>query len=57
MHNKIKRFERLIRSMNLPENRKVYSRPNVLWFVREGALQNRNHRNFNDAVRLARELM
>lgn len=57
MDNKIKRFERLIRSMNLPENRKVYSRPNVLWFVHNGALQNRSHQNFNEAVQLTRELM
>lgn len=57
MNNRIKRFERLISSMNLPENRKRYSRPNVLWFVRNGALQNRHHCNFNEAVQLARELM
>ena len=57
MDKRIKRFERLIGSMNLPENRKQYSRPNVLWFVRNGALQNRQHQNFNEAVQLARELM
>jgi len=57
MDNRIKRFERLISSMNLPENRKSYNRPNVLWFVRNGALQNRQHRNFDEAVKLARELM
>ena len=57
MDKRIKRFERLVSSMNLPENRKQYSRPNVLWFVRNGALQNRQHRNFNEAVQLAIELM
>ena len=57
MDKRIKRFERLIGSMNLPENRKQYNRPNVLWFVRNGALQNRQHQNFNEAVQLARELM
>ena len=57
MDNRIKRFERLIRSMDLPENRKSYNRPNALWFVRNGALQNRQHRNFSEAVQLARELM
>ena len=57
MENTIKRFERLVGSMNLPENRKFYNRPNVLWFVRNGALQNRQHRNFEEAFKLARELM
>ena len=57
MDNRIKRFERLISSMDLPQNRKQYNRPNVLWFVRNGALQNRQHRSFNEAVQLARELM
>ena len=57
MDKRIKRFERLISSMNLPENRKQYNRPNVLWFVRNGALQNRQHQHFSEAVQLARELM
>ena len=57
MENRIKRFERLISSMNLPENRKAFNRPNVLWFVRNSALQNRQHQNFDEAVKLARELI
>jgi hypothetical protein len=56
MHAKAQKYERLIKTMNLPAVRKSYSQPNVRWFLRNGAIQNRTHRNFDAAFALAREL-
>ncbi len=56
MRDKARCYERLIRTMNLPAARKFYSQPNVRWFLRNGAIQNRTHRNFDAAYTLAREL-
>lgn len=56
MDKRIKRYERLIRNMNVPEQRKTFSQANVLWFIRNGALQNRHHSNFYEAFELARQL-
>jgi hypothetical protein len=56
MNAKINRYERLIKNMNLPNERKRYSQSNALWFIRNGALLNRNHQNFQEAFDLARQL-
>lgn len=56
MQTKVQRFERLIKTMDLPAVRKSYSQCNVRWFLRAGAIQNRTHRNFNAALALALEL-
>ena len=56
MRDKAQRYERLIKTMDLPAFRKIYSQPNVRWFLRNGAIQNRTHRNFDAAFTLAREL-
>ena len=56
MREKTQRYERLIKTMNLPAARKSYSQPNVRWFLRNGAIQNRTHRNIETAIQLAREL-
>lgn len=56
MHAKAQKYERLIKTMNLPAVRKSYNQPNVRWFLRNGAIQNRTHRNFDAAFALAREL-
>ena len=57
MNWKIKRYESLIRNMNLPQNRKNYSEPNVLWFIRSGAMQNMQHENFYAAYELAKDII
>lgn len=51
-----RRFERLISSMNIPAERKTFSVSNVRWFLRNGAIINRGHQNFNDALALAKKL-
>jgi hypothetical protein len=56
MHDKAQRYERLIKTMNLPAARKSCNPTNVRWFLRTGAIQNRTHRNFDAAFALAREL-
>ena len=53
---KVRRYENLTKTMNIPNNRKSFSQPNVLWFLRAGAMQNRNHKNVRAAYALAREL-
>ena len=52
-----KRFENLIFSMDLPDSRKTYSNENVLYFLRNGAIVNTLHKNFNAAVKTARDLI
>lgn len=56
MQAKTQRYERLIKTMNLPEVRKSFNQPNVRWFLRHGAIQNRTHKHFDAAYALAREL-
>ena len=56
MQDKVQRYEHLIKTMDLPAFRKTFSQPNVRWFIRNGALQNRTHRYFDAAFTLAREL-
>lgn len=56
MQEKVIRYEYLIKTMNLPADRKVFSQPNVRWFLRNGAIQNTTHRNFDAVMKLAREL-
>lgn len=56
MQTKQQRYERLIQTMDLPVFRKTYNQANVRWFLRNGAIQNRSHRNFSAALALAIEL-
>ena len=56
MQSKVQRYEHLIKTMQLPADRKVFSQPNVRWFLRNGAIQNTTHRNFDAVMKLAREL-
>ncbi|MDH5228890.1 MAG: hypothetical protein OEZ58_01510 [Gammaproteobacteria bacterium] len=48
------RFEQLIASMDLPEQRKYGSPNNAVWFIRHGGIRNRDHNHFDEAYMLAR---
>jgi hypothetical protein len=56
MQSKVQRYEHLIKTMQLPADKKMFSQPNVRWFLRNGAIQNTTHRNFDAVMKLAREL-
>jgi len=51
-----RRFESLIATMNVPQIRKKGTAINALWFLRDGAIANRAHKNFHEACDVAMKL-
>ena len=51
-----RRFETLIETMNVPQIRKKGTAINALWFLRDGAMANRTHKNFHEACEIAVKL-
>lgn len=51
-----RRFESLIATMNVPQTRKKGTAINALWFLRDGAIANRAHKNVHEACELAVKL-
>ena len=49
-------FERIVADMDLPDVRKAGSYVNASWFIRDGWLRNKNHRNFSRAREIAIKL-
>lgn len=49
-------FEKAIKGMNIPDNRKAANSPNALWFLREGVTTNREHPNVLNAIYHARQV-
>lgn len=41
----------------IPECRKSVNEQNLLWFIRNGAMLNSGHKDFFEALNLARELL
>lgn len=52
-----KRWEDLVSVMDLPEQRKVCNDQNVRWFLRNGAINNRFHKNVSEAIDIAKRLI
>ncbi|MBI3187380.1 MAG: hypothetical protein HYZ31_05910 [Gammaproteobacteria bacterium] len=50
------RFEMLVASMNIPQQRKTCKPENVRWFLRNGAILNMSHKNIHAACALAQKL-
>ena len=52
------RYEKIIQSFpNIPENRKVVNEQNLLWFLRQGSILNRNNHKNVEAIQLAQSLL
>ncbi|MCF6255027.1 MAG: hypothetical protein L3J98_09820 [Gammaproteobacteria bacterium] len=51
-----RRFESLIATMNVPQTRKKGTAINALWFLRDGAIANRTHKNVHEASEIAVKL-
>jgi len=49
-------WETLVKDMDLSTTAKVGTVENIRWFVDNGALANKNHSNFNDALLLAKKI-
>jgi hypothetical protein len=43
-------FEKAVKNMELPEFRKVANAANVLWFLKSGIVENREHPNIMNAI-------
>ena len=50
-------FEKAVATMDIPEMRKTGNAVNARWFLRNGAIRNRNHKNFDIALKFAMKLM
>lgn len=50
-------FSTLTKSMNIPDERREVNQINLKWFLRNGAILNRNHINCDKAIRLAQKLI
>ena len=50
------RFESLVATMNIPQQRKSFKPENVRWFLRNGAILNMSHKNIHAACALAQKL-
>lgn len=50
------RFEKAVSNMNIPETRKTASASNANWFLRNGAMLNRQHPKIDDAIVYAHKL-
>jgi len=52
-----KRFERLVSTMDMPDFRKKATAENARWFIRNGGIQNRHHRNFFEVLAIAQSFI
>ena len=50
------RYEWLVATMNIPQQRKAFRQENLRWFLRNGAIMNMSHKNIHAACELARRL-
>lgn len=46
-------FEKLVRTMDVPESRKQGTIENALWYLRNGGICNLSHQNFEQVTQLA----
>ena len=53
---KKKEFEKIVESMNIPQERKTATPENARWFLRSGAIQNSNHFDIQKAIDLAKQI-
>lgn len=55
--NHFVQFERAVKSMRLPANRKKANSPNALWFIRKGFLKNKEDPKVVDALYHAQKIV
>ena len=55
--NYFQKFEKIIQKMNVPRNRMTANSVNASWFIREGAVNNKEHPDILTAIFLARKIM
>ena len=54
--NKLELYEKLIKRLNVPEDRKAATPLNARWFIRQGYVQNRNNPVVEQVLELARKI-
>ena len=57
LQNDVRRFENIISTMDIPVQRKRVNHSNLYWFLRNGAIANRDNAHFAEAVELATQLL
>lgn len=56
MDSQRKKFERIVAELRVPDERRSGTAENARWFLRSGAIVNRDHPNILLAICLARRL-
>lgn len=49
------KFRNLVKSMDIPDIRRDPTLANLRWFIRNAWIQNASHRDFDDALDIARK--
>lgn len=49
-------FEKLVKTMDVPDTRKRGTRENALWYLRNGGICNLSHKNFEQVKQLAMKI-
>jgi hypothetical protein len=52
-----KQFRDLTFSMDIPKERREPTQTNIKWFLRNGAIFNMKHPNYEPAIKLARQML
>jgi len=52
-----KRYAKLIKTLNIPEERQEVNEQNLRWFLRNGAISNMKNINCLEAISLARQIL
>jgi hypothetical protein len=48
--NHYEKYEKVVKDMNIPDNRKTANQKNALWFLRQGVAENRQHSQILTAI-------
>lgn len=50
-------FIKLTKDMDIPENRRIPKPENFRWFVRNAFIRNKYHKNFNESIKLVKNIL
>jgi hypothetical protein len=54
--NHFQEFEKVVKEMEIPDNRKTANEPNALWFIRAGCALVKDHEKVMTAIFHARQI-
>jgi len=52
-----KKYSKLIKKLNVPEERRVVNEQNVRWFLRNGAIMNMQNPSCLEAIDIAKKIL